>query len=275
MFEDESFLIIQSEEISDRFDGKPLHLNATNIQQLIKPQGGQSVADALQRNIDAVLKQRQETGIPMFPHINHPNFVFAITAEDMMQLKGERFFEVHNGHPDVYNYGDSTHIGIEQMWDMINIVYKKRQQPLLLGLATDDSHNYHEFGPSFSNSGRGWVMVQADSLTPSSLIRAMEAGSFYASTGVTLDDIVFENNEIKVKVAAGEGVNYTVQFIGVKEGENESQVLKEVSGIEANFPVNNEYLFVRAKVISDKLKENPFKEGDFEMAWTQPVSYVE
>lgn len=271
MFEDENFLIMQSEEISDRFDGKPLHLNATNVQKLIKPQGGQSIADALQRNIDAVLKQREETGVPMFPHINHPNFVFAITAQDMMQLKGERFFEVHNGHPDVFNYGDSAHIGIEQMWDMINIVYRKRQQPLLLGLATDDSHNYHEFGPSFSNSGRGWVMVQADSLTPSSLIRAMEAGSFYASTGVTLDEVVFENNEIKVKVATQEGVNYTIQFIGVKQNENESQVLQEVSGSQASFSVSEDFLFVRAKVISDKLKDNPFKEGDFEMAWTQPV----
>jgi hypothetical protein len=25
--------------------------------------------------------------------------------------------------------------------------------------------------------------------------------------------------------------------------------------------------------VSDKYKENPFKEGDFETAWTQPVVY--
>src|SRR5690606_27579431 len=67
-FEDENFLIIQSEELTDGYAGKPIHVNATNIQTRIAPQGGNSVADVLQRNIDAVLRQREETGIPMFPH---------------------------------------------------------------------------------------------------------------------------------------------------------------------------------------------------------------
>ena len=36
----------------------------------------------------------------MFPHINHPNFVWAMTAEDLIiALEGEQFFEVYNGHP--------------------------------------------------------------------------------------------------------------------------------------------------------------------------------
>jgi len=271
MFEDERFLIIKSEEITDRFENKPIHLNATNVQQLINPQGGQSVADVLQRNIDAVLKQREETGVPMFPHINHPNFFFAVSAQDMIELKGERFFEVYNGHPMVHNYGDSAHLGTEQMWDMINVAYAKRQQPLLMGLATDDSHNYHQFGGAFSNAGRGWVMVQADSLNPSSLIHAMEAGSFYASTGVVLEDVSFEKNEISVKVEAGEGVNYKIQFIGVKKGDTESHILKEVPGTVASFSVTDDFLFVRTKVISDKIQTNPFQEGDFEVAWTQPV----
>src|SRR5690606_10186821 len=43
--EEESFLIMPSEEISDRYDGKPLHMNATNIQKLIKPQGGGSILE--------------------------------------------------------------------------------------------------------------------------------------------------------------------------------------------------------------------------------------
>jgi hypothetical protein len=123
LFEDENFLIIQSEEITDRFGDKPIHMNVTNVKQLIDPQGGESVADVMQRNVNAVLKQRNETGVPMFPHINHPNFFFGVSMEDIMQLKGERFFEVYNGHPMVYNYGDSTHPGTEQMWDIINIDY--------------------------------------------------------------------------------------------------------------------------------------------------------
>lgn len=270
-FEDDGFLIIQSEEISDSFEGKPIHINATNVKELVSPQGGTSVSDVMQRNVDAVLKQRKETGIPMFPHINHPNFHFAITAEDLIKLRGERFFEVHNGHPQVYNYGDSTRPGIENMWDQINLAYHRKNQPFLLGLATDDSHNYHLFGSKYSNAGRGWVMVHADSLNPASLINAMEAGNFYATTGVLLDEIEVRENSLHVDVKEEQGVKYTIQFIGATGQDQHTTILKTESGPEATFELKDSYVFVRAKIISDKAKDNPFQEGDFETAWTQPV----
>ncbi|WP_416864485.1 MAG: histidinol-phosphatase [Imperialibacter sp.] len=270
--EKDKFLIIHSEEITNSFEGKPLHLNVTNVKELIGAQEGSSVSDVLQKSIDAVAAQRQTTGQPMIIHVNHPNFYFAITLDDMISLNGERFFEVFNGHPMVSNYGDSTHIGMEEMWDRINIAYLTAGKPLMYGVATDDSHNYHMLGDAYSNSGRGWVMVQADSLRPASLIEAMEAGDFYGSTGVTLNGIVREANKLKVDVAAEEGVAYTIQFIGVKNGEEMSSVLMEKKGMAAEFELTEDIVFVRAKVVSDKYKENPFKEGDFETAWTQPVT---
>lgn len=271
-FEDSNFLIIQSEEITDKVDGKPIHINATNVRKHIPPQGGATVTEVMQRNVDAVLKQREETGVPMFPHINHPNFYFAITAEDFYDLKGERFFEVYNGHPMVYNYGDSTRPGTEPMWDQINLEYARRNQPLLLGLATDDSHNYHLFGVKHSNAGRGWVMVRAEALSPAALIRALEEGDFYATTGVTLDDLKVTGRVISIDVKEEPGVNYEIQFIGATGRDTNTTILRTVKGPEASFELNDSYVFVRAKIISDKLKENPFMEGDFETAWTQPVS---
>lgn len=271
LFEDENFLIIPSEEISDKFESKPIHLNATNIQHLIMPQGGTSVADVMQRNIDAVLAQRSETGTPMFPHLNHPNFYFAVSIEDMIQLKGERFFEVYNGHPLVHNYGDSIHPGTEEIWDRVNIAYAKRGQPLLYGLATDDSHNYHQIGSAYSNTGRGWVMALADSLTPAALIRAMESGDFYASTGVTLTQIEFAKDRLKVEIRPEADVTYTIQFIGIRKTGTATSVLQEISGTSGHFKLTDDILFVRTKVISSKLKVNPFGEGELETAWTQPV----
>ncbi|MEQ1586622.1 MAG: histidinol-phosphatase [Cyclobacteriaceae bacterium] len=272
--EGDGFLIIPSEEISNYVDKIPVHINATNIQELIPAPNGNTVAEAMQQSVDAVLKQREQTGVPMFPHINHPNFRWAITLDDMISLKGERFFEVYNGHFLVNNYGDSAHMSTEAMWDKINIAYTNRNQPLMFGLATDDSHNYHQFGNAFANAGRGWVMVQAEKLDAASLIAAMETGKFYSSTGVNLEDVSFENNELKVKVAAAEGVNYKIEFIGVSENENESRVLKSVDGVDASFTMTDEYLFVRALITSSKLQDNPFQDGDFERAWTQPVSVV-
>jgi len=269
--EGDRFLIIPSEEISNYVGKIPVHINATNIEELIPAPNGNTVAEAMQQSVDAVLKQREQTGVPMFPHINHPNFRWAITLEDMISLQGERFFEVYNGHFLVNNYGDSIHMSTETMWDKINIAYAKRNQPLMFGLATDDSHNYHQYGSEFANAGRGWVMVQAESLNAGALIEAMEAGRFYSSTGVSINLVEFENNELKIKVAAEEGVTYKIEFMGVLKNESESHVLKTIEGTEGSFVVTDEYLFVRAKITSSKLQTNPFYDRDFEVAWTQPV----
>jgi hypothetical protein len=268
---DEKFLIIPAEEITNYASNSPVHVNATNLQKFIPAPNGNTVLEAMQKSVDAVLEQREQTGVPMFPHINHPNFYWAITLEDMISLKGERFFEVYNGHPLVRNYGDSAHLSTEQMWDKINIAYAVRKQPLMLGLATDDSHNYHQFGSSFSNAGRGWVMVQAKRLDAASLIEAMEAGKFYASTGVGLKSISFDDNQLKIEVDAQEGVTYKIEFIGAAKNDTESRVLKTVEGTTAAFKVTSDFLFVRAKVTSSKIQNNPFMEGDLEIAWTQPV----
>jgi hypothetical protein len=274
--QDNSFLIIPSEEITNYVDGKiPVHVNATNLQEFVEPPNAATVAETMQQSVDAVLQQRERTGVLMFPHINHPNFYWAITLEDMISLKGERFFEVYNGHQLVRNYGDSAHLGTEEMWDKINIAYAERNQPLMNGLATDDSHNYHQFGLAFANAGRGWIMVQAESLQAEALIEAMEAGKFYASTGVTLKKLYVKNNEINIEIAEAEGIKYTIEFIGVKKGENESQVIETIRGSVGSFKVTADYVFVRARISSTKLKSNPFEEGDFEMAWTQPISYTE
>jgi hypothetical protein len=116
--ERDQFLLIPSVEISDRHLTAPIHVNATNLRDLIPAQGGTNVFDVMQRNVNAVLAQRQQTGQPMFPHINHPNFNWAITAEELMRVEGERFFEVFNGHPSVRNAGDKTHASTERVWDI-------------------------------------------------------------------------------------------------------------------------------------------------------------
>jgi hypothetical protein len=272
LFEDKNFLIIRSEELTEKFGDKQVHMNATNVQSVILPQGGTSLQEVMQRNLNAVMKQRKETGVPIMQHLNHPNFFYSITAQNIIDLDGERFFEVYNGHNLVNNYGDSVHPGTEEMWDKINIAYKINKKPLLYGLATDDSHNYHLFGKEYSNSGRGWIMVRTDSLTPASLIRAMEAGDFYATTGVALTEAGVRENVLYVKVKSELNIRYEIKFIGVKKGENKSTVLKSVSGTTGEFTITDEYLFVRAKVTSTKIRTNPIAEDENEAAWVQPVS---
>lgn len=273
--EKDKFLVIQAEEITDKFEKKPVHIGAVNVKELINPAGGHSVTEVMQNNLDQVYAQRQLTGQAMLAHINHPNFMWGVSMEDMMPLKGERFFEVYNGHPHVHNYGDSAVMGMEELWDRLLIHYIMEGKDLLYGLATDDAHHFIEFNGKNSNPGRGWIMVKAAALTPAALIEAMEKGDFYATTGVILSDVKVNNNRLQVAIQPEKGVNYTIQFWGAKRSRSykkpEPELLKVSAGTMGSFKLKKKHLYVRSKVISDKLKENPFEEGDLETAWTQPV----
>jgi hypothetical protein len=288
----DSFLVIKAEELTDGFEGKPVHINVTNIQKYIPPQRGGTLRLTMQNNVDAVLRQRDSTGTPLFPHINHPNFGWAMTAEDLLTLRGERFFEVYNGHPMVHNQGDSLRPGTERMWDIITTRRLLNGDPILLGLAVDDSHNYLEMGPAQSNAGRGWVMVRADTLSAEALITAMEAGDFYGTTGVVLQDVRADASGLSLEIRSEPGVTYSTTFYGTlvahdttstpvqlldgayvsrRYSEEVGQVLATSDEVNPRYVFSGNELYVRAKVVSSKPKENPYREGEWEVAWTQPA----
>jgi len=289
------FLLIQGEEVTDRWRNAPVHMNATNLDKLIKPQGGNSVYEVMQRNMNALLAQRKETGRPMFLHLNHPNFGWGVTAEELMRVKGERFFEVYNGHPIVRDAGDKLHASTERMWDiMLTWRLTELKLGILYGLATDDAHNYHGMAPNRSNAGRGWVMVRAPKLEAGTLITAMEKGDFYSSTGVTLREMKQTAAGISLSLVAQPGVKYTTQFIGTRVGFDRTSVpyklasgakmrvthqysddvgtiLATVQGARALYRFKGDEIYVRAKVTSSKRVVNPRGYPEFESAWVQPI----
>jgi hypothetical protein len=181
------------------------------------------------------------------------------------------------------------------LWD---IVLTRRLAELKLdvmyGLATDDGHHYHTNAIGKSNPLRGWVWVRAAQLTPAALIAALEAGDFYASSGVRLAELRRSAKEIALEIQAEPGVTYVTQFIGTRRGydpRNEPQrntagemlrvahtysadigvVLAEVKGPVAAYTLKGNEIYVRAKVISSKPHPNPSQRGDVESAWVQPV----
>ncbi len=266
-----SFLTIPAEEITDAFDGKPVHMNAINLASLIPPQHGQSISDVLERTANAIKYQADTLDQPLFSFINHPNFGWALTTEHLVRATGFRFFEVFNGHPSVRNYGDSLHPATETMWDEANFARLQQGTAILMGIATDDTHHYHEFRPGKANPGRGWVMVRARKLDSSDILQALEKGNFYASTGVVLEDFSVTSKHYRIIISDEPGIRYTIQFIGCKKGNNHAEILAEITGTKAEYRFTGDELFVRAKVISSKIKSNPFAEGDREVAWLQPV----
>ena len=103
----------------------------------------------------------------------------------------------------------------------------------------------------------------------------MEKGQFYASTGVTFDDVNFANNVLSVAVKAEKGIDYDITFIGCDLDDKETRVLSQVKGTSAKLEVTDKMKFVRVKVVSTKLHNNPIENAIYEMAWTQPVVYTE
>lgn len=239
-------------------------------------QGGDSVTETLQNNVDAVNAQGERTGREVLTHVNHPNFGWALSPEDVAAVKGARFFEVYNGHPGVNNHGDEEHPDTGRIWDIaLTLRLTELDLGLLYGLATDDAHHYSEWGPGHANPGRGWVMVRARGLDPGGLIRALQAGDFYSSSGVVLEDVRRWGDHIVVEVAAEPGVTYTTRFIGTRRsGEHTGpvgEVLQESTGERAVYRFRGDELYVRAEIVSSRPHPNPHAEGDLERAWVQPV----
>lgn len=292
------FIFVPGEEITGRFESHPVHLNGINLQDVIEPRDGGSVVEVLQNNIDAVLDHGVATGREVLAHVNHPNFRYGITVEDMAGLRhdaGEGFFEMHNGHSGVHNYGDALHAGTERMWDIVLAKRLSAGRSVMYGVATDDAHNFQAWGEGeHSNPGRGWVMVRSRRLTPDHIVGAMKRGDFYNSTGVTLRELQRSGDTLALAVEPEEGVRYTIEFIGTRRGadlggepvtggddvpgrlsqrysEEIGQVLDTVEGTEARYRLEGDELYVRARVRSSKPHPNGYRAGDVEMAWTQPL----
>jgi hypothetical protein len=290
------FLLIQAEEITDKFEKKPVHMNATNLGEVIKPVGGGSVREVIENNLRAIKAQAARLNRPILQHLNHPNFGYGVSAEDLAHVVEEPFFEIYNGHPGVHQEGDETHMPIERMWDVCNTIRLAQLGAApLMGLATDDSHHYHVGGPNRSAPGRGWVMVRAAALTPEALIKAIEAGDFYASSGVTLKDVRYSpgTKTLTVEIEPDGDATFTTQFVGTPRdfaagaGAGEATTTSaspvtsdqvgitfaSVRGNRASYTLTGRELYVRAVVTSDAPHPNPSLKGQRRQAWTQPVGW--
>jgi len=244
---DQKFLVMKGEEVTDRFGEKPLHVNGMDVAALVPPQGGQSVVDVLQRNVDAI---RKANGVP---HINHPNFRWAVTPDELRQVRNNRLFEIYNGHPQVNNIGGGGVPGLEAAWDAI-----LSSGQMLYGIAVDDAHVFKQPGnPDVSGPGRGWVMVRAPRLDARLLLEALERGEFYASTGVVLEDVRADAKSLTVTAKPDAWAKYRIEFIG-KGG----RVLGDVPSHTATYTIVGDEGYVRARVI----------ESNGRMAWAQPVA---
>lgn len=291
-----AFLLVMGEEITDR---QGAHVNVVNADTALLPLGGDSTATRTRRNLAAVAAQRRASGHPSVAIINHPNYVWSLTAEEIAAMPDARLFEVYNGHGLVNNDGDTLHASTERMWDVILALRLSAGAPAVFGVATDDAHEYDADTVAISPPGRGWVMVRAPSgnsaLTPERLVAALDAGDFFASTGVTLRDVRCADGQLDIEIDAAPGASYRTYFIGTRRGQSLAgrpvidatgdtlrttrhyddgvgQVLAQVEGTAAHYGFNGDELYVRARIESSEPQIDPMTGNVLgtQRAWTQP-----
>lgn len=287
------FLLLQAEEISDSVGSVSVHINAVNLQAAIEPARRDDVNLTIEDDFASAAALSQRGGRDILMQLNHPNFVYSITAEQLMRLRGSPFFEVYNGHPLSSNPGDGLRPPTDRLWD-IALAWRLEMLglPLLYGTATDDSHQYQEAADA--SPGRGWVVVLTDTLEPDSLIGAMRKGRFYASTGVQLQRVVATPDRLEVEVVKEPGVDYLIEFIGTRTGfdadtrpavsatgrplyasrgysDDIGRVFARHKRSRAVYRFGNDDLYVRARITSSRRHPNPSQPMQFEQAWVQPL----
>ncbi len=244
--QDENFILLSGQEVSDLCGNMPVHVNAFGVTETLKETGGRTVAETIQNNVNNILKAG---GIPA---LNHPSFHYAFAHRELLDTNGYVLFELQNCHPEVYNAGDAAHLSTEQTWDIVLSEGKR-----LFGIASDDMHHLKGFSRERANPGRGWIVVHAKHLTEKDILAAMVGGDFYASTGVTLGAIEADKKAFHVEVDAGKKEEFLIRFVGT-HGRILSETITRTAAYTYKGGEGEKY--VRAKIIA--------KDGT--VAWTQP-----
>jgi hypothetical protein len=246
---EEGFLLIPGEEVTSSFEDRAVHVNALNVHEFVEPRREATLVGTIQANVDAVRE------VEAVPHINHPTFGWSFGPRELGEVGNYRLLEIFNGHPSVHNLGGGGYPGMEEIWDIL-----LTQGKTVFGIAVDDAHHFQgEFSAHRANPGRGWVGVKARDLSAASLMEAMEAGRFYASTGVELEDVEVTENRIEIRVKPRGDFRYTTTFIGAG-----GKILAEVHGTDVAYDLRSPELYVRAKV----------EDSGGAVAWVQPAFVI-
>ncbi len=245
---DEQFLMIPGQEVTGRAQGKPVHVNQIGAKKLVMPAALPTVFEVLQRDVNMV----REAGA--IAQINHPNFGWALSADDLVRVENAQLVEIWNGHPQVNNLGGGGTPSAESMWDTALTAGQR-----LFAVADDDAHHFkpeHLADPASAAPNRGWIYVRAAKLTETDILDAIRRGDFYASNGVELTDVVATASSLTVNIKATTFSRYRVEFVGAG-----GKVLAESISNPAVYQFKGDEKYVRARVIESNAK----------MAWTQPV----
>lgn len=305
------FLLLPGCEITQwlKPNGIQVHLNTINIPEvpalvregpLSKGFDISSAAELIGLDIKDVVAQ-EKAGTPSLLTLNHPFWRYCdILPQDLITNSSIRFFEISNGGTNYGHVPELSGYQPDSFWDAILAFRLAQGNGLIYAQGVDDTHTY--FGKSIGIR-KAWNMVRSADLSANSLLNAMQQGDFYASTGVELEEVLFDprQKQLQINVKPKNGESYEILFIVTKKGfdqrvsyvENDGekgrghrkipvyspqigQVAKRVQGISGSYQMADDDLYVRAKIISTAKNATFGKRWKHfypttYVAWTQPV----
>lgn len=276
----EDFILIPGEEISGH---KTIHTTGMNLDGLVDASfDSEHKSEIIQNHTDGAIAAG---GVAI---LNHPNFGWAVSPEDMLPVERLHMFELYNGHPSVRNLGDDEHVSTEALWDILLGAGK-----VIYGVSSDDMHKLEEWGPNVSNPGRGFVMVDAPALDADAITEAMKRGEFYSSSGIILErvsagepghaysgdsyEVVVDEaatmKELESRLLVPNRVHEATEGFRMEWISQGGKVLSSVGASSSVMKVEADMLYLRCKVTYARKVEAPEGEPGFEefYAWTQPI----
>ena len=263
------FIFIPGQEVTGH---KTVHTTAMNINRFV-PWNFDHINKSviLQNHVNGIIEAGGQA------ILNHPNYRYAVTAENILSVKNLYMFELFNGNPAINNFGDNKHSSTEDIWDQL-----LTKGMLIYAVASDDARQFEIFADYMSNPGRGWVMVHSSKLEADEIVTAMVKGDFYSSSGVFLktndrhsDAYIIEVDEKKTEEELSQDYirgnqikkgteGYKIEFIGPN-----GEILKVIKATKGNYRIKKSDVYVRAKVTYTRMHQD----GGYEefYAWGQPI----
>ena len=288
------FLMIPGFEMTAQW----MHVNLINVDQdffLEDP----NIENLLHASFDKAQELYADKEEPYLFTVNHPLWqYYNIQPSFLFERPGIRFIELTNNDTEWEYFPEAW--DPEQIWDIVNAYRAKNGQPALLATGTDDSHGV--FRKDYL-AYHGWTRVRAASLDVNSILAALQQGQSYVSTGCEFADVSFDGKTLAVKLDPQIEGDYRIEFIGAKKDYDETvkyvdvpgegwsrpankiecwskeigKVLESVDGLEADYTLKPDDLFVRAKAYrigagysnhGEAAKQHTLVAAD--CAWTQP-----
>ncbi len=162
---------------------------------------------------------------------NHP-FWSTQTVKDFAPLEGLWGFEVFNGGSQVAKRGWGDQQFVEMMWE----------GKYLCPTAGDDNHSNADETDPKDDSFRCFTMIRAEKLEYNTVLKAMEQGELYASTGPTIEEIFVEDGRVHIKTSPAALIMMRSEYRGYQSEASRRDDLTEAVFDIADFKRTPRYI---------------------------------